>query len=117
MVTPAASARVKPGSCGHTECIAHTSAVFGSVDSFVSLVEEIEGDGETPRCECVSMIPGVTNLPLASITSVPAGTSRFRPTSMILPPRMRRSPPSISSPAAVMIVAPRMRVGPEASGR
>ncbi len=33
---PLASARVKPGSCGQTECSAHTSGVVGSVASFPS---------------------------------------------------------------------------------
>ena len=45
VVTPAASARVKPGSCGHTECMAQTSAVVGAVASFPSRVEDTEGEG------------------------------------------------------------------------
>ena len=36
VVTPPASARLKPGSSGQTECSAQTWAVFGSVNSFPS---------------------------------------------------------------------------------
>ena len=36
-------------------------------------------------CECGSMIPGITNLPVASYTSAPAGAVRFCPIFEILP--------------------------------
>ncbi len=45
VVTPPASARVKPGSCGQTECSAQTSAVFGRVASLPSLFACTAGDG------------------------------------------------------------------------
>ena len=46
---------------------------------------------------CVSMMPGMTNLPVASITCAPAGavTCAFGPTAAIFPPRMRIDPCSI----------------------
>src|SRR5690554_5308389 len=50
-VTPPASAAPKPGSCGHTECSAHTWAVTGAVASLPSLCALAPGLGYTPRCE------------------------------------------------------------------
>src|SRR5690606_32056375 len=51
-VTPPASAAPKPGSCGQTECSAHTCAVTGLVISLPSLCARTPGLGYTPRCEC-----------------------------------------------------------------
>ena len=44
-VTPPASARVKPGSCGHTEFSLRTSAVTGFVASLPSDVASLDGLG------------------------------------------------------------------------
>ena len=51
------------------------------------------------------MIPGITNLPVASITLAPRGTVTFRPTSAIFPSRMSTEPFSIVPLATVRIVA------------
>jgi hypothetical protein len=42
---PLASARLKPGSCGHTECSAQTSGVVGSVASLPSSCAGTLGEG------------------------------------------------------------------------
>src|SRR5688572_33471473 len=42
---PLASARVKPGSCGQTECTVQTSGVVGSVASLPSSCAEVPGEG------------------------------------------------------------------------
>ncbi len=60
------------------------------------------------------MIPGVTNLPPASITVVPAGTSTVAPTATIFPSRTRMVPFGITGPAAVSSVALRIANGGEA---
>ena len=76
---PAASSRRlrarsgSPGSCGHTPCSAHTFAVTGAVISLPSVCALTPGLAYTPRCECTSMSPGVTQRPFASITRAPAG--------------------------------------------
>src|SRR5688500_2620994 len=57
------------GSCGQTECSAQTCAVTGFVASLPSLLPAVPGAGYTPRCECVSINPGVTNFPLPSTTT------------------------------------------------
>ena len=57
------------------------------------------------------MIPGVTNLPPASMTVVPAGTSTAAPTATILPSRTRIVPFGITGPAAVSSVALRIANG------
>src|SRR5690606_14132948 len=80
VVTPPASASVNCGSCGQTESSARTSAVFGLVISLPSDVDWMSGDGYTPRCECVSMSPGVTHFPVASITTASAGGLPTLPT-------------------------------------
>src|SRR3954454_11632236 len=78
-VTPPAKARVKPGSCGQTEFSLRTSGVDGFVASLPSLVASLAGEGYTPRCEWMSMMPGVTNLPFALITTAPGGSGTFAP--------------------------------------
>src|SRR4029079_11847389 len=57
VVPPPASCRGNCGSCGHTECSAHTYGVVGSVASLPSLDACVPGAAYTPRCECTSMIP------------------------------------------------------------
>src|SRR5687768_9349587 len=42
-------------------------------------------------CECASMIPGKTNLPVASITRAPVGALKFEPTAVIFPLRISTS--------------------------
>src|SRR5437763_11496956 len=65
-------------------------------------------------CEWASMMPGVTYMPVASMTLAfgPAVTSL--PTATILPLRMRIEPFSIVPCDAVIIVALRISVSPEA---
>src|SRR5688500_12541150 len=53
VVTPPARLRGNCGSCGQTECSAHTCAVTGFVASFPSSCAGTPGAGYTPRCECV----------------------------------------------------------------
>ena len=62
------------------------------------------------------MMPGVTNLPVPSTTTVPAGAVRFRPTLTILPSRISTSPFAISLSVAVRIVAPLISVGFDGRG-
>ena len=59
----------------------------------------------TPMCEWQSMMPGMTYLPAASITVAPLGTETLRPTSAILPLRIRIEPLSIVPCETVRIVA------------
>src|SRR5690606_6575550 len=84
-VTPPASAAPKPGSCGHTECSAQTWAVTGLVASLPSLCALAPGLGYTPRCECTSIRPGVTHLPLPSTRIASAPADRPLPTCATLP--------------------------------
>src|SRR5512140_1479922 len=51
VVMPPARLRGNCGSCGHTECSAHTKAVTGLVASLPSLLASTPGAGYTPRCE------------------------------------------------------------------
>ena len=60
--------------------------------------------------------PGVTHLPLASITTASAGALTFWPTATIFPFCSRIEPRSIAGPAAVRIIALRMTVGREGNG-
>src|SRR5438067_13700776 len=77
-------------------------------DNVPSLIES------SAVCECASMMPGVTYMPVASMTLAfgPAVTSL--PTATILPLRMRIEPFSIVPCDAVIIVALRISVSPEA---
>src|SRR5919206_4955989 len=59
VVTPPARLRGNCGSCGHTECSAHTFGVAGLVASFPSLSAGVLGAEYTPRCEWSSTMPGV----------------------------------------------------------
>jgi hypothetical protein len=115
-VMPPASASENCGSCGHTECSAHTCAVFGSVSSLPSCCDSIPGAEYTPMCECVSMMPGVTHLPLASMTTASDGALTFVPTAATLPSRSSTEPFVIAGPVAVRIVAFRMSVVRDGSG-
>src|SRR5688500_4682261 len=90
-VTPPASAAAKPGSCGQTECSAQTLAVTGAVASLPSLCEDVPGLGYTPRCECTSIRPGVTHLPVPSRVTAPAGATSPWPTATISPSRNNTS--------------------------
>src|SRR3569833_1804704 len=57
------------------------------------------------------MMPGVTNFPLPSITTAPAGAPRCCPTALILPSTISTSLVPISLSVAVRTVAPRISVG------
>ncbi len=56
-------------------------------------------------CEWQSMMPGVTYIPVASMTVAPPGTWMLLPTSAILPLRMRMEPPSMVPLVTVRMVA------------
>src|SRR3954447_7794229 len=116
VVTPPASDRSNWGCCGQMECSADTSAVFGLVTSLPSCSDSIPGAAYTPRCECVSMIPGVTHFAVASITTASAGAFTVCPTAATLPSRSRIDPCSIGGPAAVRIVASRISVVRDGNG-
>src|SRR5262249_49906608 len=60
------------------------------MDSEVSLTEP-----DTAKWQCVSMMPGMTNIPEASIVVTPGGASRPLPTALILPPTTRTSVPAL----------------------
>src|SRR5581483_7873397 len=54
VVTPPAMLRGNCGSCGHTECSAHTYGVVGSVASLPSELASTPGAGWSHMCECTS---------------------------------------------------------------
>ena len=87
---PPAKASLYCGSWVQTLCSAQTSAVTGLVASFPSLLVLTPGAGYTPICEWLSIIPGVTNLPMPSITSA-SSTSRLAPTAFISPSEKYKS--------------------------
>ena len=60
----------------------------------------------------MSITPGVTHLPVASMTVASAGAFTVWPTAATLPFWSRSDPRSIAGPAAVRIVALRMSVVP-----
>src|SRR5690348_8583542 len=64
----------------------------------------------------MSMIPGVTNLPVPSMTTASAGASTDAPTAAIFPSRSRIAPLWTAGPAAVRIVTLRMTVGFDGRG-
>src|SRR6185503_3438995 len=66
--------------------------------------------------ECTSIIPGVTYFPVPSITKASAGASTDGPTAAIFPSRKSTDAFVIVGPAAVMIVALRIRVVRRAKG-
>src|SRR5882672_10059589 len=66
--------------------------------------------------EWQSMMPGATNLPVASTTSAPAGIGTFAPTAAILPPRSTMIPFGIVPLVAVRIVAPLIATTESARG-
>src|SRR6185503_16702509 len=98
VVTPPARARGSCGSCGQTECSAQTFGVTGFVNSFPSLLASTPGAGYTPMCECTSIIPGVTYLPVPSITVASGGAVTDVPTAAILPSRKSTEPFAIDGP-------------------
>src|SRR5690348_7431665 len=123
VVTPPASCRGNCGSCGHTECSAHTYGVAGFVASLPSLEACVAGAAYTPRCEWTSMIPGVTYFPVPSMTtaSLPAscvmrGSFALFVTSTIFPSFITIAPRWIVGPAAVRSVTFLMTVGREGKG-
>src|SRR5687767_13124875 len=97
---PPARLRGNCGSCGHTECSAHTCAVTGFVASLPSLLPLVPGAAYTPRCECVSISPGVTYLPVPSTTTASEGAARLAPTATIFPSLRSTEPFWIVGPAA-----------------
>src|SRR5438105_6399551 len=68
-------------------------------------------------CECVSMMPGVRNFPVPSMTTASAGALTLAPTWVILPFVSTTAPFRIVGPAAVRIVTLRMTVVRAANGR
>ena len=112
---PPASAVRKPGSCGQMECSAHTLGVTGLVASLPSLCALMPGLGYTPRCEWMSMMPGVTHLPVPSTRIASAGTCRPVPTATMRPSCISTSAPSRRVPVPVSTVAPLMSTGGEAT--
>src|SRR6476661_1951415 len=119
VVTPPARLRGNCGSCGHTECSTHTLAVTGAVASLTSFFFVPSSSGTPPAamCEWVSMIPGVTYLPVPSMTTASDGAVTLVPTSAILPSRRSTLPLRMVGPAAVRIVTLRISVGRDAKGR
>src|SRR5213080_3269989 len=93
VVTPPAIASGICGTCGQNECSAQTSAVTGRVASLPSDSANVPGAAYTPICECVSITPGVTHLPVPSTTVASLGASTFVPTATIRPLRNRIEPP------------------------
>ena len=76
VVTPPASARRMFTAVGLSTSWMRTIDVTESEPSLVaSLI----------MCECGSMMPGITHLPVPSITVAPAGAERFFPICAILP--------------------------------
>src|SRR5271170_6436901 len=67
----------------------------------------------TAICEWQSMMPGMTYMPVASITVAPAGTFTLLPTLEILPSRIRMDPSSIVPFVTVRMVACSITVTPE----
>src|SRR5256885_13256563 len=67
--------------------------------------------------ECVSMIPGVTYLPVPSMTIASDGAVTLAPTCAILPFTSNTDPLRIVGPAAVRIVTLRITVGRDANAR
>jgi len=64
----------------------------------------------TAMCEWQSMMPGVTNWPVASITTASAGAFRVPPTAAIFPSLIKMSPLSMVPWETVRIVALRIRI-------
>ncbi len=110
-VTPPAIASGICGSWGQKLCSAQTCAVTGLVASLPSLSAKVPGAEYTPIWLWVSMRPGVTNFPVPSITVASGGGVRLAPSATIFPSRRRMAAPGSSGPAAVMIVALRMKTG------
>jgi hypothetical protein len=77
------------------------------VISLPSSVARALGAAYTPRCECASIRPGVTNLPVPSTTRAPPGavTLASAPSASIAPLLRTIAPSVIVWPSAVMIVA------------
>ncbi|MCA1628975.1 MAG: hypothetical protein LC774_01110 [Acidobacteria bacterium] len=66
------------------------------------------------ECEWQSMMPGVTYLPVASMTRTSEPARRFAPTAAIFPLRIRMSEPVSVPCEAVRIVALRIKTSPAA---
>ena len=98
------------------ECSAQTSGVVGLVISLPSLCAFTPGLGYTPRCECTSMMPGVTQRPVPSTTWASAGALSPLPTAAILPSCISTSALSSRSPLPVSTVALRISTGGEGTG-
>ena len=104
VVSPPATARRKPLSSTLSESSTRQSGWIGPLPSAPPI---------PPTWLCVSTSPGITILPLASITVAPSGilTDFSSPTAMILPPRTIKTPCSISGPEIGMTRAPVMATG------
>jgi len=75
------------------------------VASLPSCVAHTSGEGYTPRWECGSMMPGVTQRFCASTTAAPAGGAMPLPTWAILWFCTSTSPSSMRLPVPVSTVA------------
>ena len=97
VVIPEANASAKAGSPESSPSIARTWALIGTESSL--LLAPVAGMLSTlnPVWEWLSTIPGMTLIPVASITSAPAGTGMPAPTASIFPPRITTVPPGIGS--------------------
>ena len=92
-------------------------AVGANLDAPADAVR-VDGSGKwvTPRCECTSMTPGVTHLPLPSTRIASAGASRLAPTATMRPSRISTPALSRRVPVPVSTVAPVISTGGEAIG-
>ena len=105
-VKPAPLAAAMPVSNGLSESMARSWAVTGEVFSFTSGMEGIvRGSFIVEMCECASIKPGVTHLPLRSSTFAPLGTRGFAPTDLIRPFSMTTTPFSYVLPVTVTTFA------------
>ncbi len=97
-VTPPANASENPWSAGLIASSALIRAPTGLVSSLVSLPSQPMPSSCTPTWACDSTKPGSTQLPVASITSIPSGTSRPAPIALIRPSVTITVPPAMGSP-------------------
>ena len=117
VVTPPASAVAKPGSCGQTECSAHTAgrdgarrlvAVVRRADAGARVHAEVRVHVDEARRD-----PAALGVDLGRVTTAASPG----PTATILPSRISTSAPSSLRPAPSSTVALRMSVGVLAAGR
>ncbi len=114
VVMPPARARSNVSARGSSASRMRTSGCMGP---------ERSPPSPSPTCECVSTMPGMMTLPLASTTVAPLGTRTepLAPTAVMRPSSMTTTPSAISGPLIGMTVAPTNAVdwplAPEARSR